>query len=285
MKEIFFEWLKLFYRTSRSFIYFIESLVSPRLACKIQNLFLIFHGSKLRFYYEIDSNLYFAKEDGVKRYFGERHRGFDFYARSIFLRGETLSRSYCLQKIIFDESDIVIDCGANYADLFLSLADKISEKNYITFEPGPIEHKCIKKSLPNARNFNLGLSDSEGLMSFYLSSATGDSSLIEPASFTEKIDVRVTTLDIFDQENNIKKCKLLKLEAEGSEPEILNGARNFLPKCEYVAVDGGLERGINGEATFSEVNNFLIASGFEMIDLYGPSYRALFRNSKIYLGK
>ena len=64
-------------------------------------------------------------------------------------------------------------------------------------------------------------------MSFYLSSATGDSSLIEPASFTEKIDVRVTTLDIFDQENNIKKCKLLKLEAEGSEPEILNGARNF----------------------------------------------------------
>ena len=86
-------------------------------------------------------------------------RGFDIYGRSLFKRGLYLAKTYCLYNIKFNENDIIIDCGANYGDLFLYLSSKIKENNYITFEPGPTEHICLKKSLPEARNFNLGLSD------------------------------------------------------------------------------------------------------------------------------
>ena len=70
---------------------------------------------------------------------------------------------------------------------------------------------------------------------------------------------------------------MLKLEAEGWEPEILDGAKEFINICDYVAIDGGLERGETAEATFPAINNFLMNNGFEMIDIQGPSYRALFK--------
>ena len=160
--------------------------------------------------------------------------------------------------------------------MFIPLQEIIDEENYIAFEPGPIEFKCISKSLPKARNLNVGLSNKEDVMKFYLCSATGDSSLVETQNYTEIIEVEVTTLDNFAKLHNINSCKLLKLEAEGWEPEILNGAKDFIKKCEYIVIDGGPERGLNDELTFQRLNNKLLNSGYEMIDICGFAYRALY---------
>jgi len=275
------EALRLIYRTVRSFLRVIENVVSPSTACVLQNLFLLLHGSKLRFYYDKESKLFVATENATKRYFGDMNRGFNFYGRSLFTRGKNLSDSYCLENITFKKSDIVVDCGANYADLFISLDGKIQENNYITFEPGPIEYKCITKSVPNARNFNVGLSNFEGEMEFYLCSESGDSSLVQPKKYTDIVKVKVTTLDKIIASEGIDRFKLLKLEAEGWEPEILDGASESLKKCEYVAIDGGHERGVNCEATFHTLNNILLGNDFVMIDIYGPAYRALYQNTVI----
>ena len=206
-------------------------------------------------------------------------RGFDFYSRSVKKRGNVLADSYCLKHVKFSSDDIVIDCGANYGDLFLYLGDKINESNYVALEPSPIEYQCLLNNVPKARVLNLGLSNSNGELDFYLCSESGDSSLVEPKNYTEVVKVSVRTLDSLVDELKIKKCRLLKLEAEGWEPEILDGAKEFIKLCDYVAIDGGLERGVSEEATFPAINNFLLKSGFEMFDINGPSYRALFRKS------
>jgi FkbM family methyltransferase len=204
-------------------------------------------------------------------------RGFDFYARSINKRGNILADSYCLKHIEFSSDDIVIDCGANYGDLYLYLRDKINEQNYIALEPGPIEYQCLLNSVPKAQVLNYGLSNSDGELDFYLCSKSGDSSLVKPKNYTEVVKVSVKTLDSLVDDLKIAKCKLLKLEAEGWEPEILDGAKEFIKLCDFVAIDGGLERGVNEKATFPAINNFLMKNGFEMIDIHGPSYRALFQ--------
>lgn len=255
----------------------LQRLCSPKLACKLQNIFVALHGSQNRFTYDEEKGLYIVTEADLFRYFGEMTRGFDFYARSIRKRGRVLADSYCLKHVKFSSDDVVIDCGANYGDLHLYLRDKINEQNYIAIEPGPIEFKCLLNSLPKARNLNLGLSNSDGKLDFYLCSKSGDSSLIKPKNYTEIVKVGVRTLDSLADELKITKCKLLKLEAEGWEPEILDGAKEFIKICDYVAIDGGLERGENEEATFPAINNFLMKNGFEMIDINGPFYRALFK--------
>lgn len=71
------------------------------------------------------------------------------------------------------------------------------------------------------------------------------------------------------------------MEAEGFEPEILEGARHVLNKVDYASFDGGPERGVTQEKTFSTVANLLCAEGFVMLDIYGPQYRALFRSSRL----
>lgn len=122
----------------------------------------------------------------------------------------------------------------------------------------------------------MGLSNRNGNGEFYLASQTGDSSFIKPKTGAECINVSVCTLDRLTQEVGFDRCKLLKLEAEGFEPEILEGAEKFLMICDYIAVDGGPERGEAHLITLPAIANILIKSGFELIDINGPSYRALF---------
>lgn len=278
IKNLLRAYAVLFYRTLILFIRVIQRFSQPKFACFLQNVFLILHGSSLRFNYDQKSKLFIANQLDIVRYFGDMDRGFDFYGRSLLARGESLAKSYCLQKIKFANDDIVVDCGANYGDLYIALHGKILEKNYIAFEPGPIEYSCLTKSLPNSRIFNLGLSNTDGELDFYLCSATGDSSLIQPKAFTNIVKVNVTTMDSICDQLQIDKCKLFKLEAEGWEPEILQGSLDFLSICEYIAIDGGPERGLEAEPTFHILNNFLLERGFKMVDINGPGYRALYRN-------
>ena len=64
-----------------------------------------------------------------------------------------------------------------------------------------------------------------------------------------------------------KQIKLLKIDAEGYEPEVLDGAKNILPNIEYISVDFGGERGANEEMTIIEVNDFLYENNFKLIGL------------------
>ena len=92
--------------------------------------------------------------------------------------------------------------------------------------------------------------------------------------------VKSITLDSFSEIAKLsnKNVKLLKLEAEGLEPEILKGSKNFLKNIEYIAADLGPERGINKECTLAEVTAILTKNNFEMLDFNYPRITALFHN-------
>jgi hypothetical protein len=55
----------------------------------------------------------------------------------------------------------------------------------------------------------------------------------------------------------IGKEKLVKLEAEGFEPDILRGSEGVLKNIEFIAVGGGYERGNHRQQTFTWITNFL----------------------------
>ena len=88
------------------------------------------------------------------------------------------------------------------------------------------------------------------------------------------------TIDKFMIQNKIKgkKIKLLKLEAEGYEPEILQGCINNLENIMYISADIGPERGISNQCTVVEVTNFLVSKGFKIIDFGYPRITALYKN-------
>ena len=268
------------------YILFIEVLrvvqiySTPRISCSLQNIISFIRKSPSRFSFSYEHKFYSVNDTGLKRFFPVMSRGFDLYVKGIWFRGEQIFNSYCLYHVKFEECDIVVDCGANFGDLFIKLGEQIREENYITFEPSSEEHLCLKLNYPKGQHFNLGLSSVSGKKTFYLCSETGDSSLVQPKFYSEKYEIELTTLDEMKERLGIEKCKLLKLEAEGWEPEILSGSQNFLNFCEYVAIDGGPERGVSEAKTFHTICNILQDKGFTMLDCNGEAYRALFVNRR-----
>ena len=195
-------------------------------------------------------------------------------------RGKLIHNTYCLQKIKFKKKDIVIDCGANSGDLLIELCNYIQKGNYIAIEPNPIDFRVLKLNCPNQVLINKALGNKNDNLNFYIATSSGDSSIIKPKFYEEITTVEVIKLDDLIKNLKIEKIKLLKIEAEGFEPEVLEGALGVIPICEYIAIDGGYERGHNKEQTFTALTNILLKNNFEIHDINFSWYRALFKNKR-----
>lgn len=244
----------------------------------LENTLSLLRGKSHRYSYQKKENFFLVTEGNNKILFKNKVRGFSVYRNGINNRGNFLFSSYCLDKISFDRNDIVIDCGANYGDLMLKLKKYINVENYVALEPNPSDFEVLKLNYSNSILINKALGKSNNILPFYVSTEQGDSSLVKPKGFSKEIEVQVITLENLINDLNINKVKLLKVEAEGYEPEILEGTGSNLKKIQYVAIDGGYERGENSEQTFTNVTNFLIKNAFDILDINFSQYRALFIN-------
>lgn len=196
------------------------------------------------------------------------------YEGGLLRRAENLAKSYFLTEIAFSNEDIFLDCGANVGDVKLWFNLKGINIEYQAFEPSPVEFSSLKQNVYPSKAHNVGLWNEPGELKFYVSSEGADSSLIEPPTYDEIVTAKVRRLEDFV--NTTVKC--LKLEAEGAEPEILDGLGEKIKLIEYVAADLGYERGIKAESTFIPVNNILIKNGFELVKIDHRSVRTLYRN-------
>ena len=98
---------------------------------------------------------------------------------------------------------------------------------------------------------------------------------IEPKSYDKTTLIKAVRL-----ENYIHtKIKCLKLEAEGAEPEILQGLGEKIKLVEFISADLAYERGVLDESTLAPVTNFLIKNNFELIDVAHDRVSALYKNT------
>ena len=241
---------------------------------------IIFYLKKkpFKFGYDSKNNLFFFKDLQRKHYFSYKIRGVNLYRSGLNFRAKQIADSYKLSNINFKFTDLVIDCGANYGDLWLYLRDKINKENYIAFEPGINEYRALKKNVDKNNNYNLALGEAESKRNFFINEKDADSSIIEPINYDQICEIKTITLNSFFNNYKIEYIKLLKLEAEGYEPEILLGSDKVLNKIEYIAIDGGYERGKNLEETLSKQLNYLAENNFEIIEINLKWGRALLKN-------
>ena len=248
----------------------------PRIAVFAANTIFFLKKKSLHINFNEENKLFFIKDGAQTHWFGDLVRGYNLYVNGLQNRSKKLFNSYLLNEINFENEDVVIDCGANYADLWLGLKSKIKGENYITFEPGIREHASIIRNAPNGIHNSLGLSNKEGLSKYFVNEKAADSSVIEPSNYSHVVEIDTTTLNKYVSENALENIKLFKLEAEGFEPEILEGALEVLNKIQYIAVDGGYERGKEQTETFSALCNTLHDHNFEIVSINFEWARALF---------
>ena len=250
---------------------------SRNIFCFLFNLSALIRGKKIRFTYDTEAKSYQATDATYKLSFHHVKQANMAYADGIESRGQNLGQAYFLDQIEFRPDDVVIDCGANVGDLYLYFRVNNLKVKYTGFEPSPLEYKSLRANVQPQACYNLGLWHENGNLKFYVSSQGADSSLIEPSSYDQIIDVETKRLDTLLSGS----IRLLKIEAEGAEPEVLLGSENLFKNVDYISADLGFERGKEQSSTLETVINLLLEKNFELVTVSHSRIVALFRNKNM----
>lgn len=161
----------------------------------------------------------------------------------------------------------LVDVGANMGEFTLAFRHRTNGPVF-AFEPDPLVRSCLEWNTRDTevRIFPLALSNEAGLGTFYMATANGDSSLEQPGPTrtfqpfaTPTISVQRERLDSVGLAS-LGSHAMLKMDAEGHEPEVLIGAGSVLADFAYIAIDSGPER--QGRPTTDAVREILDEAGF-----------------------
>ncbi|MDK9708683.1 MAG: FkbM family methyltransferase [Desulforhopalus sp.] len=200
----------------------------------------------------------------------------------------TLASEYMLAEVGLQPEDVVIDIGANIGEVSKFVCETYRAKA-IGIEPDQKEFQCLLRNTSHERYLalNLALWAESGEKEIFFKNNTSDTSLIEPRDFERKSTISVFSLDDVMARDDVSNfvdgavIKLIKLEAEGAEPEILRGAVKTLARTRFISVDCGPERGINEETTVVEVIRLLHTKGYSIVGYFAKRSILLFKNDKI----
>jgi len=171
-----------------------------------------------------------------------------------FYEIELLEQIYSLNK----NHNTILDIGSNIGNHVVYFENFISYKKMFCFEPQKLNYEKLCSNIYRSDTvaFNVALSDS-----------FGKGSLVKKEEFNSGTyqlvggkEVDVLPLDYF----NFKDVTLLKIDVEGHELRVLNGALNTIKTCKPI---------IYMEVADEEASDLLIEIGYkkDFVFWYGPS--------------
>jgi len=140
------------------------------------------------------------------------------------------------------QDSVVLDIGANAGE-FAHVGARYGARVFC-LEPDPKVFACLRANiagLSNALAHETLIWKNNGDVDFYSAPDRADSSVfaVEAGPAIKK---HAKTVEAFCQENAITRIDLLKCDAEGAEPEVLEGIGNMFPHIRAIALDTGAER-------------------------------------------
>jgi FkbM family methyltransferase len=253
--------------------------------CFLQNLRFRYLGLPWRFSYVKKHGCYKAyrindlnlESPACYLYFLIKERAHLYY-NGLDSRLDLLASAYFLDQVKFNAGDLVVDCGANVGEIGVYLSNH--KINYMAFEPSQKEFGVLEMNCPHGTLYQAGLWNTSGEKDIWISSHGADSSLIEPLFYTAIESIKTYRLDKLIGTH----IRLLKVEAEGGEPEVIEGCQELLPMIDYISADLGPERGVSKENTVCSVTNLLLNSGFELCKVNLARGVFLFRRKNLVEG-
>lgn len=158
--------------------------------------------------------------------------------------------------------DVVVNCGANIGLASIALANRGAK--VIAVEPDPTTLRVLRRNVERMASIEIapvGLWKADGELTFYQAPKTADTSAINRDG--PPVTIMAHKLDTLMQRRGIKRLRLLIGDAEGAEPEVIEGAAETLVNTDYFAMECGYER--RGERTLERCIEMLKAARFEVV--------------------
>jgi FkbM family methyltransferase len=197
-----------------------------------------------KFLYEESKREYPGYPDDRVSLFGHKFGGPN-YREVIGLVNEVIVLDqYHANKFIKKDS-IVIDAGANIGTFSIFAARMAPEGQIYAFEPVKKTFEELKKNAeyyPQIMRENIGLGDVVSQKNIFVNPKSTGGSVVEdspychvtPSGGQSKELVNITTIDTFVYEKKIPHVDFIKMDVEGYEAKILEGAKETIKKYKPV---------------------------------------------------
>jgi FkbM family methyltransferase len=166
--------------------------------------------------------------------------------------GEYSALKIIRKKLNPGEDWVLFDVGANSGSYAKLLQDVFGPKSKIyCFEPAKKSFELLQSNfgtLANMELINAGLGEAKADLTLYSNSDTSTMASIyhrrldhHHIDFNQTEEVKITTVDDFCAENNIKHIHVLKIDVEGHEIKVIKGASNLIKSgnVDYIQFEFG----------------------------------------------
>lgn len=205
----------------------------------------------------------------------------DYQEWLIYFRCKSDSSLYLLDYL--GRAQTIMDVGANIGQTALNMRKKQKKKGIAptiyAFEPFPDTFEKLDRNVQknNAQKeihcVRLGIGSEAGVLPMIKhSEANSGGYRISPVQVPGSIDIRVSTIDTFVEQQNIQKIDFLKIDVEGFEMEVLKGARKTIQQFRPVLVfEYGIENILAQNGNIEEVLSWILENNYKISTKEGLS--------------
>jgi FkbM family methyltransferase len=171
--------------------------------------------------------------------------------------------------------DCIVDVGANIGAWSLATLSFSKPKKLIAIEPSPWLHSTLEKNLkifPHAEIYKVAVGAEKGTTQFNVHSSSGFSSILQlkedmynyyyskKPKQVDTVTVPIETLD--ELLGDIAEISLLKIDVQGYERFVLQGAKETLKKTRHIFLEVMFTSHYVNDLLFPELHNQLVNLGF-----------------------
>lgn len=168
--------------------------------------------------------------------------------------------------------EVVIDIGANIGELSMRFARRVGEHGQVVgFEPFPSTFEVLQRNLdlnrlPNVSVWNVAIGGVDGYVEMMCHAGNAGENRVASEGGDGFIPVEAKTLDSFLEANPIPRIDLIKIDTEGYEMRVLDGAvrtiARHLPRLFIEVNDDHLrEYGATAESVLGRLESW----GYSMV--------------------
>ena len=175
-------------------------------------------------------------------------------------------------------SPIVFDVGANVGQSVKRFSELLPGSVLHSFEPSPTTFRQLEantRELESVRLVNSGVGSVTGTKVLIENDHSDMSSVLRPGkaswgSVVRETEVAIMTLDDYCQVADVKRIDLLKIDTQGYELEVLQGAAGLMAadQIRLVYMEVTFSDMYEGLPTFDVLYRFLLENGFRLVALY-----------------
>jgi len=179
----------------------------------------------------------------------------------------------------------VIDAGANKGQFAIFAARRFPRAALLCFEPLPDAAARLRRAVGNVgrlKLWNVALGAADGQAEFHVSAADDSSSLLaigarQRAEFPGTAERMTTTVDVrrldgLLEPTELTRPVLLKIDVQGGELAVLQGAEASLESIDAVLVEVSFVELYTGQALADEVWEHLRHHGFSCRGVWSMTY-------------